>query len=95
MAEKRSQRLLSRLFELRMVIGVLFTIYGVVCTVWGLAFTTQRELDKAAGVNVNLWTGIAMLVLAAGFIAWALLGTAPERAAAESSDAREEGAGRS
>lgn len=78
MTEKRRGGLVSRLFELRAVIGILFVIYGLVCTVWGLAFTSQRELDKAAGVNVNLWTGIAMLVVAAGFIAWAVLNPAPE-----------------
>jgi xanthine/uracil/vitamin C permease (AzgA family) len=78
MTEKRRGGLVSRLFELRSVIGILFAIYGLVCTVWGLAFTSQRELEKAAGVNVNLWTGIAMLVVAAAFFAWAVLNPAPE-----------------
>jgi glucose uptake protein GlcU len=89
MTEKRRGGLVSRLFELRAVIGILFGIYGLVCTVWGLAFTSQRELDKAAGVNVNLWTGIAMLVVAAAFIAWAVLNPAPE-----SVKEAQEGAGR-
>lgn len=80
MDEKKEQRLLNRLFELRSVIGVLFAVYGVVCVVWGIGFTSQRELDKAAGINVNLWAGIAMLVFAAAFITWAVLGAEPQKA---------------
>ena len=33
MTEKRRGGLVSRLFELRAVIGILFGIYGIVCTV--------------------------------------------------------------
>lgn len=67
------QRFLTRFFELRMIIAVLFTVYGVVCIIWGAAFTTQAELQKAAGINVNLLSGIGMLVLGIAFGAWALL----------------------
>jgi drug/metabolite transporter (DMT)-like permease len=65
--------LLERLTELRMIIAILFGIYGVVCVVWGIGFTTPRDLDRAAGINVNLLAGIAMLVFAALFAVWALL----------------------
>ena len=64
--------LLSRATELRMIIAILFAVYGVVCLIWS-AFTTQQELQKAAGINVNLWTGIGMLVVGALFFAWAVL----------------------
>ena len=64
--------LLSRATELRMIIAILFAVYGVVCLIWS-AFTTPHELAKAAGINVNLWTGIGMLVVAAFFFAWAFL----------------------
>ncbi len=67
------QRFLAKFFELRMIIAVLFVVYGVVCIVWGLAFTGQAELQKAAGINVNLLTGIGMLVVGLAFGAWALL----------------------
>lgn len=66
------QRFLSRFFELRMIIAVLFTVYGIVCIVWGLGFTTSAELQKAAGINVNLLAGIGMLVVGLAFGAWAL-----------------------
>lgn len=65
--------LLDRLFELRMLTAVLFLIYGLVCLVCGIGFTSAAELQKAGGVNVNLFAGIGMLVVAAGFATWALL----------------------
>jgi glucose uptake protein GlcU len=49
--------MLVRLFDLRMIIGVLFTVYSA-------------EINKAEGVRINLWTGLAMLVIGAFFIIW-------------------------
>lgn len=63
----------SRLFDLRTVIAVLFGAYGLVLLLMGLLGTDQADLDKAGGIQLNLWTGVAMLVLAALFLAWALL----------------------
>jgi hypothetical protein len=61
------------LFDLRLVIAVLFAIYGVVLLVVGLGFTDEADLGKADGLNINLWTGVGMTALAAVFIAWATL----------------------
>lgn len=65
-------RFIERATELRMIIAILFAVYGVVCLIWS-AFTTQEELRKAAGINVNLWTGIGMLVVGILFFLWAFL----------------------
>lgn len=62
-----------RLFDLRLIIAFLFGLYGVVLVVIGLGFTTDDDLRKAQGVNINLWAGVAMVALAALFAAWALL----------------------
>ena len=62
-----------RLFDLRLIIAFLFGLYGVVLVVVGLGFTSEDDLRKAEGVNINLWAGIAMVVLAALFAVWALL----------------------
>ncbi|MFD5827300.1 hypothetical protein [Lentzea sp. NPDC060358] len=62
-----------RLFDLRLIIAFLFGLYGIVLVVIGLGFTTDEDLKKAEGVNINLWAGVAMAVLAAVFAAWALL----------------------
>lgn len=63
----------ARLFDLRMIIALLFGIYGVVLTIMGLANTTQAEIDQAGGINLNLWSGLAMLLVAGAFMAWVLL----------------------
>ena len=61
------------LFDLRLVIAMLFAIYGVVLLVVGLGFTDEADLAKADGLNINLWTGVGMLALSAVFAAWATL----------------------
>src|SRR3954452_6181581 len=67
--EARTQRA-ANLFDLRRIIGGLFLIYGVILTVLGLT-DTQAEIQKAAGVRINLWTGLAMIAAAIIFLIWA------------------------
>jgi hypothetical protein len=57
------------LFDLRTIIGGLFTLYGVILTVYGI-IDSQAQVDKAAGVRINLWTGLGMLALGLVFLAW-------------------------
>jgi hypothetical protein len=61
---------LNFLFDLRTIIAVLFLIYGIVCVIWGAGFTPGDQLDKAGGVNINLWAGIGMIVVAGLFTWW-------------------------
>jgi hypothetical protein len=68
MAEKKK----AGAFDIRMVIALLVGIYGVVLTILGIT-GSQAEVDKAAGININLWGGIGMLVFAALFVLWARL----------------------
>ncbi|MCG8919605.1 hypothetical protein L6E12_27910 [Actinokineospora sp. PR83] len=70
MAEKKAK---AGLFDLRGILALLFGVYGAVLTVMGLVSTSQADLDKAAGVNINLWMGVFMLVVALAFLAWARL----------------------
>jgi hypothetical protein len=65
-------KVLNFLFDLRMIIAILFAVYGIVCVIWGVGFTPASQLDKAGGVNINLFAGIGMLVVAALFLWWAL-----------------------
>jgi drug/metabolite transporter (DMT)-like permease len=58
-------------FDIRLIIALLIGVYGVILTVMGIGFTSDAELEKAAGVNINLWAGIGMLVAAALFVIWA------------------------
>jgi xanthine/uracil/vitamin C permease (AzgA family) len=66
-AERRSAA--ARLFDVRRVIGGLFTVYGVIVTLMGL-FESDADVDKAQGVNINLWTGLGMLALGLLFLLW-------------------------
>ncbi|MFG2038558.1 hypothetical protein [Dactylosporangium sp. NPDC048998] len=59
----------ARLFDVRRVIGGLFTVYGVIVTILGI-FDTRAEIDKAAGVRINLWIGLGMLALGLLFLLW-------------------------
>lgn len=63
----------ATLFDLRTVIAVLFGIYGAVLTVMGLLGTSPEQLEKAGGIELNLWTGIGMLVVAGLFVLWLVL----------------------
>ena len=58
-------------FDIRRIIGGLFVLYGVVLTIVGIVGSDAVK-NKAAGVNVNLWTGVAMIVFGALMITWAL-----------------------
>jgi hypothetical protein len=71
MSSESSTRRAANLFDLRRIIGGVFVVYGVLLTVLGL-FDSQEEIDKAAGVNINLWAGLGMLVFGILMIVWAL-----------------------
>jgi predicted membrane channel-forming protein YqfA (hemolysin III family) len=59
----------ARLFDIRLMIGSLFVVYGVMLTIAGL-FTSEAERKKAAGLNINLYLGIGMLILGILFLVW-------------------------
>ena len=61
----------SQLFDLRTIIAILFIFYGAILTIMGLFFETPADIAKAGGINLNLWSGIVMIILAAGFFLWA------------------------
>lgn len=59
----------SRLFDVRMVIGGLFVFYGALIGGAGL-FANGADISKAQGININLWTGAAMLACGLLFLLW-------------------------
>jgi hypothetical protein len=80
-------------FDLRRVIGALLAVYGAMLTVMGLVVPDEAKA-KAAGININLWAGLAMLLVGAAFFAWAVLRPLKaeelaDDAEAERADARE------
>ncbi|MET7567253.1 hypothetical protein ABZT04_01920 [Streptomyces sp. NPDC005492] len=75
----------SRLFDLRLIIGGLFVVYGIIVTIAGIS-PSDSSLDKSEGVNINLWTGIAMLILGVFFLGWVKLRPTPPLPVAEPED---------
>jgi hypothetical protein len=69
--EVRAARLANR-FDIRRLIGGVFLVYGLVLTAMGI-FGSDHVKNKAAGINIDLWAGIGMLIFAGVMIAWALL----------------------
>jgi hypothetical protein len=59
-------------FDIRRIIGGLFLLYGVILTIAGAA-ASDADIHKAAGVNINLWTGLGMIVFGGLFVLWQVL----------------------
>jgi hypothetical protein len=60
-------------FDIRLIIALLTGVYGLVLTILGLFVTSDAEIRKSADVNINLWTGLALLVVSILFVLWARL----------------------
>ena len=58
------------LFDIPRLIGGLFLICGVILTVLGLG-ESKVSIAKSAGININLYAGLGMLVVGLLFLAWA------------------------
>ena len=78
-------------FDIRNFIALLIGIYGVVLVIAGLIGSNDTQLKKTDGVNLNLYAGIAMVVVAAGFLVWARMRpvVVPDAAAQDPSDHEE------
>jgi xanthine/uracil/vitamin C permease (AzgA family) len=72
-ARRRRTEFLAKIFDLRMFIGSLFVVFGIIVAAQGLFGTSQAQLRKAAGLHLSLWTGLAMLVVGVLFIVWTFL----------------------
>jgi hypothetical protein len=60
-------------FDIRTFIALLIGLYGLVLMLTGLVATSDTDMEKAGGVNINLWAGIGMGAVAAAFQAWAMM----------------------
>jgi hypothetical protein len=58
-------------FDIRRLIGAVFAVYGLILLALGI-FGSSTVKHKADGSNVDLWTGIGMVIFAALMIFWAL-----------------------
>jgi|SRR3954447_12858453 NADH:ubiquinone oxidoreductase subunit 6 (subunit J) len=86
--EIRAAKIANR-FDIRRIIGALFVLYGVILVVTGIV-GSHAVKNKAAGINIDLWTGLAMLIVGVMMIAWALW----RPVAPEPEETRGQGSGR-
>ena len=57
------------MIDIRFPIGLMFSIFGVIITIFGVATTGQEAMYvKSLNVNVNLISGICMLVFGLLFL---------------------------
>jgi len=70
-AQRRTETL-AKIFDLRMFIGSLFVVFGIIVTLRGV-FASEADIAKAAGINLSLWTGLIMLLTGGVFVAWTLI----------------------
>jgi hypothetical protein len=57
-------------FDIRRLIGALFILYSLILIALGL-FGSYTIKHKADGINVDLWTGLGMLVFGILMLFWA------------------------
>jgi len=67
MATKRHQ---AGRYDIRAIIAYLLMVYGLVLVGYGLFDFTDAEKEKSDGFNINLWAGLAMVVVAIVFLVW-------------------------
>ena len=61
--------------DIKLPIGLMFSIFGVLLTLYGIFTKSDKVLyEPSFGMNVNLWVGIFMLVFGAAMLIMALVG---------------------
>jgi hypothetical protein len=77
-ADKKAAVASTRRFDLRRIIGGLFVLYGVIVLIVGLVdLGGDAETKMTGGIQINIWTGIGMLVLGGLFFLWDRLAPVP------------------
>lgn len=79
--------------DLRIPMGLMFTLTGLILTVFGLVTNSDAALyAKSLGINANLWWGLVLLVF--GLTMFTLGRRGQKRLAAEPAKAAGKGAPR-
>jgi len=59
--------------DIRIPIGLLFAILGLILTIFGLISINDTALyARSLGKDINLWTGLLMLVFGGGMLYFTL-----------------------
>jgi hypothetical protein len=57
--------------DLRLPIGLMFTIFGVLLSLYGLV-SDRAIYARSLGINVNLWWGLVLLVFGLVMLGFAI-----------------------
>jgi hypothetical protein len=79
----------GRPFDIRRVIGGLFVLYGLLVGGAGL-LDGDAARSKAAGIDINLWAGLGMLLFGVGFLVWMRLNPVQAPPASDQADQQAE-----
>jgi purine-cytosine permease-like protein len=61
--------------DIRIPIGLLFVILGIILAAFGIFTINDTELyTRSLGRNINIWTGILMLVFGGSMLIFPILG---------------------
>src|SRR6478752_2297158 len=60
-------------FDLRLPIGLMFSVFGVLLTVFGLV-SDRAIYQRSLGINVNLWWGLVLVVFGVVMLGLAMRG---------------------
>jgi len=60
-------------FDLRLPIGLMFSIVGVLLTIFGLV-SDETIYRRSLGINVNLWWGLVLVAFGVVMLGLALRG---------------------
>ena len=74
--EERALVTSTRRFDLRRILGALFVLYGVIVTIVG--FVDFSSDVQRAGMPINVYAGLGMLILGILFFVWDRVSPVPE-----------------
>lgn len=72
-SKRRTMSSTELVLDLRTWIVAMFATFGAMLTVYGAFFATPEDIAKGAGINLNLWTGLGLIVVALLFAVWLAL----------------------
>ena len=77
--------------DIRIPIGVMFGILGVIITVYGVVSDKQIYVKHSLGININFWWGLALILFAATMLALAARARSKQGSTSASQAPRESG----
>ena len=66
--------------DIRLPIGLLFTIIGVIIAIFGFATGGADIYKHSLGININIWSGICLTIFGVLMLVFALRAQAKDKA---------------